>query len=132
MALLRQSLTELAPNTAARRFDLDDYHLKATVTKLVDGLLQRVVAADPDEYEETEEHAWRLMRDWDRRAAQAREAEVELVYDRRPGDDLGLLKRFGQSGEGWLVADSMRSVDPNVAVEVQEPFEERSSGTDQA
>jgi hypothetical protein len=132
VALLRQSLTEMAPNTAARRFDLDDDHLKATVTKLVDGLLQCVVAADPDEYESTQEHAWRLMRDWDRRAAQAREAEVELVYDRRPGDELGLLKRFGQSGEGWLVADSMRSVDPNVAVEVQEPFEERSSGTDQA
>ena len=66
------------------------------------------------------------MRDWDRRAAQrtgSRRATWSTTA--RQGDDEGLLKRFGQTGEGWLVADSMRSVDPNVAVEVQEPFEER-------
>ncbi len=132
MALLRQSTNELAPNQAAARFDLHDVHFKATVDKLAHHLLQRVLASDPDEYEETEEHVWRLLRDWDRRAAHARDSDGELMYDRRQSEDVGLLKRFGQSGEGWLVADSMRSVDPNVAVAVQEPFEERPSGTDQA
>lgn len=132
VALLRQSVSELSANDSAVRMDLEDDNFDKTVTRLVEGLLDRVARADAEEFEDAKEHAWRLMRDWDRRAAQAREAEADLVYDRRPGDDLALLKRFGQSGEGWLVADSMRSVDPNVAVQVQEPFEERSNGTDQA
>jgi hypothetical protein len=46
-----------------------------------------------------------------------------MVYSRTKNVDLALLKRFGQPGEGWLVADSMRSVEPNVAVEVREPME---------
>lgn len=81
---------------------------------------------------ETEEEVWRLLRDWDRRAKLAREAGTRLLYDRRKADDEALLKRFGQSGEGWLVADSMRSVEPNVAVQVREPMEGGASGADPA
>jgi hypothetical protein len=63
-----------------------------------------------------------LLNDWDRRAAEVRAADAEMSYDRGRGG-AALLKRFGQPGEGWLVADSMRSVEPNVAVEVREPLE---------
>lgn len=132
VALLRQSMTELAPNEGASRFDLNDENLRQTVQKLVDQFLDRVGRADRDELQDTTDSVWALLRDWDRRAAQARDSDQPFVYDRRKSEDVALLKRFGQPGEGWLVGDSMRSVEPNVAVEVQEPFEERSRGTDQA
>jgi hypothetical protein len=84
------------------------------------------------EAEETEEEVWRLLRDWDRRAKIARDAGTALLYDRRKPDDEALLKRFGQPGEGWLVADSMRSVEPNVAVQGREPLDGGDRGTDHA
>lgn len=131
VALLRQSVAELAANDAATSLDLDDSHLSDTIERLIGQFLDRVNRSDAAELEESTDAVWALLRDWDRRASQARETDSVLVYDRRKSDDAALLKRFGQQGEGWLVADSMRSVEPNVAVEVQEPFEERSRGTDQ-
>ncbi|MGW1504704.1 helicase-related protein [Streptomyces mirabilis] len=132
VALLRQSFAALARNDAAGRLDLKDDRIREAVDRLVDRFLGYVARADGLEVAETRSAVWSLLRDWDRRAAQAREADEPLYYQRTKKDQAALLKRFGQPGEGWLVGDSMRSVEPNVAVEVQEPQEEVHRGEDQA
>jgi superfamily II DNA/RNA helicase len=132
VALLRHSITALAANDAAARLDLGDDDMRRTVERLVETFLGLVGRSDRVEADETEDDVWRLLRDWDRRAKLAREDGVSLLYDRRKADDDALFKRFDQSGEGWLVADSMRSVEPNVAVHVREPMEEVRRGTDRS
>ena len=132
VALLRHSIPALAPNDAASRLDLDDDTMRRTVEGLVDTLVALITRSERIEAQETEEEVWRLLREWDRRAALARDTGASLQYDRGKADDQALLKRFDQSGEGWLVADSMRSVEPNVAVHVREPMEEVRRGTDPA
>ncbi|SFE16122.1 Helicase conserved C-terminal domain-containing protein [Actinopolyspora alba] len=122
VALLRQSLPPLADNDTAVKFDLDDPRARNAVEGLVEKFLFHISRSEPFELQETEDAIWSLLRDWDRRASQAREDRTELHYERRSKSEAGaLLKRFGEPGEGWLVGDSMRSVEPNVAVEVQEP-----------
>ncbi|UGT42004.1 hypothetical protein LTV02_00800 [Nocardia yamanashiensis] len=128
IALLRQTFKELAPDTAADRLDLEDGRMVAAVDELVAQFLGFVERSDWVEIEETEERIRQLLRDWDARAATARETGNPLRYDRRVGTDDALLKRFGQKGQGWLVGDSMRSVEPNVAIEVQEPLQEVERG----
>lgn len=132
VTLLRHSFEPLAGNGAAARLNLDDSRIESAVEGLVERFLGYVTRADKIEYEETCDEVWSLLRDWDRRAADARRANEPLNYERTKDVQTALLKRFGQSGEGWLVNDSMRSVEPNVAVEVQEPQEEVHRGEDQA
>lgn len=132
VALIRHTMQALSGNTSAARLDLDDKAQHAAVTGLIDAFLLRVNAADQDEGDDTESRLWSLLRDWNRRASASRAAGEDLLYDRTKSQDPSLLKRFGQPGEGWLVADSMRSVEPNVAVEVREPHEEGNDGTHQA
>lgn len=132
VTLVRHTVPTLSSNKDAVRLDLGEPSQKATITTLVDALAGRVARADAAELEDTQARLWALVRDWDRRARAARAAGDELVYDRNKSQDNALLKRFGQSGEGWLVADSMRSVEPNVSVEVREPHEEGKDGTNQA
>ncbi|WP_190818845.1 helicase-related protein [Saccharopolyspora pogona] len=132
-ALLRQSLKPLADNNSAVMLDLEDVRVSDAVERLVGQFLGHVARSEPLELRETEGEVWSLLRDWDRRASQARETNGDLYYERRPKSEVSaLLKRFGDPGEGWLVGDSMRSVEPNVAVEVQEPQEEVLRGEDQA
>ncbi|NUW43292.1 helicase-related protein [Nonomuraea rhodomycinica] len=130
VALVRQSFNQLAENDTAGRFDLDDMALSDGVTALLDRFLTYVARADDLEVEETRRAAWSLLRDWDRRAHSARDTDETLGYERLGKIDTALLKRFGQMGEGWLVGDSMRSVEPSVAVNVQEPQEEAQRGED--
>ncbi|QRP46172.1 helicase-related protein [Amycolatopsis sp. FDAARGOS 1241] len=130
VALLRHSLPTLAANDAAVRMDLDDQRLRNAIEELVSRFLNLVYRSDDVEAEETKDEVWWLLRNWDYRAKIAREEGTALVYDRRKKDDEALLKRFGQGGEGWLVADSMRTVEPNVAVHVREPQEGSAGGTD--
>ena len=132
VALIRHTMPALSANGSAARLDLGDASQHATISALVDALSRRVALADRDELEDTAARLWARLRDWDRRASAARAAGEELLYDRTKSQDVALLKRFGQTGEGWLVADSMRSVEPNVAVEVREPHEEGRDGTNQA
>ena len=132
VALVRHSVPALSTNTSAIRLDLGEPAQKSTVSALVQALAGRVRHADKAELDDTEAQLWALVRDWDRRAGAARAAGEDLFYDRNKAQDNALLKRFGQSGEGWLVADSMRSVEPNVSVEVREPHEEGKYGTNQA
>ncbi|MGW0606380.1 helicase-related protein [Streptomyces sp. NPDC002640] len=132
VALLRQSFTPLADNTAAGRLDLENSTMSGAVERLVHEFIGYVERSDPPEAQETEEAVWSLLRQWDGRAADAREAHDSLRYQSNKKEQATLLKRFEQPGEGWLVGDSMRSVEPNVAVEVQEPQEEVHRGEDQA
>ena len=132
VALLRHAIPSLAKNDAASRLDLDDDTLKTQIETLVSQFVAIVDRSEGNEATDTSAAVWALLRDWDNRAQRAREDGAKLVYDRAGGEDAALFKRFGQTGEGWLVADSMRSVEPNVAVDVREPFEEGSRGTDQA
>jgi hypothetical protein len=132
VALLRHSFEGLAANDAAGVFDLDDPSVSDAIERLVERFLACIARADAVEVEETREALWALLRDWDRRAALAREIGESLYYERNKKDQAALLKRFEQIGEGWSVGDSMRSVDPNVAVEVQEPQEEVHRGENQA
>lgn len=132
VALVRHTVPALSSNSSAVRLDLGEASQKATITALVEALSRRVDLADESELEDTRARLWALIRDWDRRASAARAADEELLYDRNKSQDNALLKRFGQPGEGWLVADSMRSVEPNVSVEVREPHEEGKDGKNQA
>lgn len=132
VALLRHSFQVLAPETAADRLDLDDDRMSRAIEGTVAKFRAIVSRSDTVEVEETEDEIWRLLREWDRRAQRAREENNPLRYSRRVVTDEALLKRFGQSGEGWLVGDSMRSVESSVAVAVQEPLQEVERGKDQA
>lgn len=132
VALVRHLLPGLAENTAAQKLDLGDPAQRLSADVLVDRLVKLVSRADVVEVEDTRERLDTLFKQWDRRAGRARESGEALLYDRTKPDDAALFKRFGQSGEGWLVADSMRSVEPNVAVEVREPFEEGPDAAHQA
>ncbi|MBC7276388.1 helicase-related protein [Nocardioides sp.] len=132
VAMLRHTLATLAANDSASNMDLDNIGLKSQIETMVGQFVAIVGQSEPSEAADTHAAVWELLRDWDNRAQRARQDGAKLVYDRKSGDDAALFKRFGQPGEGWLVADSMRSVEPNVAVDVREPFEEGSHGTDQA
>ncbi|GAA3530792.1 helicase-related protein [Aeromicrobium panaciterrae] len=121
--LVRHSYATLSDNSAALNFRLDDPQFKESVEQLVGGLKLQVANSDDDELDETVAQIWSLLRDWNRRASAAREAGTKLPYERTTGVDASLLKRFEQPGEGWMVADSMRSVEPSVVVEVREPME---------
>ena len=132
VTLIRHLIPKLTGNEAADRLDLEDQAQRASITELVDRFIALVRRADPEETEDTDDRVWTLLNAWDRRARNARETGASLHYDTSKPDDATLFKRFGQPGEGWLVADSMRSVEPNVAVAVREPFEEGSHGTNQA
>ncbi|WP_326662794.1 helicase-related protein [Streptomyces sp. NBC_00385] len=129
VALLRQSFSTLADNDNASRLDLSDQRMRGAIDGLVATFIDLVNRSEGIEAEGTAEEVQRLLRDWDHRARTAREAGSTLLYDRRKSDDNALLKRFGQPGEGWLVADSMRSVEPKVAVQVREPMEGGDHGT---
>jgi hypothetical protein len=121
--LLRHSFNRLAANNAALQMNHSDAQLQSSINQVVEKLRVVVNRSDVNEVDETIDQVRTLLNDWERRAADMRTADAELVYDRTKGIDASLLKRFGQPGEGWLVADSMRSVEPNVAVEVREPME---------
>lgn len=132
VALLRNTVSALSPNDGAGRLDLDDPAMMRVVSHCVEGLAKMIERSDAIEVDDTRNQMWEILRNWDRRARLAREAGSKLLYDRSRPDEAALLKRFGQSGEGELVADSMRSVEPNVAVEVREPNEGKFGGADPA
>ncbi|WP_210505499.1 helicase-related protein [Naasia sp. SYSU D00057] len=132
VALLRHSFPALAGDAAAGSLDLDDPGFRSQLDPLVERLISLVARAEAGEAEAATDQLWQLLRDWDRRAKKAREDGEALHYERRRAESSALVLRFGQTGEGWLVADSMRSVEPNVAVEVQEPMQEVQRAEDPA
>lgn len=123
VALVRQAVPALASDESARDMNLSDETLRSALDPLVAAFVARVASADAQEADGVRADFERLLREWERRSESARHDALPLRYERRDNDP-GLLKRFGQDGEGWLVGDSMRSVEPNVAIAVQEPREE--------
>lgn len=132
VALARNTIPALASNDSAGNLNLADLQMRSSLEALIADFVDAVTRSEPMEAADTGSAVWALLREWDRRASDARSAGLSLRYDRAKSEDESLLKRFGQGGEGFLVADSMRSVEPNVAVEVVEPREEVTSGTNQA
>lgn len=130
VTLLRHSVPPLA--SSASRMDLDDPQMRDAVEKLMNKFVNLAGRSENLEEKDTAEMVWRLLRGWDSRAKIARETGAPLPYERRKSADQSLLRRYDQPGEGWLVADSMRSVDPNVAVRVREPNEGSGNGPDHA
>ncbi|MDT0180210.1 helicase-related protein [Microbacterium sp. ARD31] len=132
VALARNTIPALASNDSAGNLNLADLQMRSSLEALIADFVDAVTRSEPMEAADTGSAVWALLREWDRRASDARSAGLSLRYDRAKSEDESLLKRFGQGGEGFLVADSMRSVEPNVAVEVVEPREGVTSGTNQA
>lgn len=132
ISLLRHSIASLSRDDDAGAFDLSGPHLRATVEGLVERFMVLVRQSDPNEQQAVSDQVWQLLREWDRKASEARGAGDILRYEHREPGDRALVKRFGQEGADWLVGDSMRSVEPNVAVEVQEPEQEVRRAEDQA
>lgn len=132
VALMRHTFPALAEHDSASALDLEDDRMRGAIERLVKTFVDLVSRSEHIEAEETQARVWLLLNDWDRRARLARESDSALMYRRRKADEDALLKQFGQQGEGWLVADSMRSVEPNVAVQVREPFEGGDRGTNPA
>ena len=121
VALVRHSLPALSRNEDAGAFDLSAPGFRELLYLVLDRFAELVRRADPSEADATAEQVNRLVREWDRWAANARAAGETLLYERKTPDSVALMKRAGDKGAGWLVGDSMRSVEPNVAVEVIEP-----------
>jgi hypothetical protein len=132
IALLRHSVASLRLDTDAGAFDLSNAGFRSTVEDLVERFMLLVRESDPDEQQAVRDQVWQLLREWDRKATDARSAGDPLRYEHREPGDRALVKRFGQEGADWLVGDSMRSVEPNVAVEVQEPEQEVQRAAHQA
>jgi hypothetical protein len=132
VSLVRQSFPALAANASAGQFDLNDDSFRADLQRLVDQFLALVARADLDERNDVDEQLWERLRQWSHNAGKARDDHTVFPYEWQPGSEAALVKRFGQPGPGWLVGDSMRSVEPNVAIEVQEPGQELQREEDQA
>lgn len=130
VALLRHGLPALAGDATAGRFDLSDTRFRASLENLLNEFIELAGASDEGERAHLSDQIWELMREWDRKAADARAAGESLRYEHRQAGDRALLKRFGQLGDDWMAGDSMRSVEPNVQVEVQEPEKEAQRAED--
>lgn len=131
VALIRHSFPALSSDASAGKFDLEDPGLRAGLDPLVDRFAAIVARADSQARDEVCDQIWELLREWDRNARKARSDGESFRYQRTAQTKVALLKRFGQSGPGWLAGDSMRTVEPNVAVEVQEPDREVERAEDQ-
>ena len=104
----------LARNDAAIDFRHDDPRVRRAVATL----LRRVEMADPLELVSTEVHIARLLAEWEDKAREAKHSSEKFYYESSGKQHRRLMKHFGQSGEGWPVLDSMRSVDRQCAIEV--------------
>ncbi|MCW2135106.1 helicase-related protein [Arthrobacter sp. VKM Ac-2550] len=121
--LVRQGLSPFSGNNDAGRYDRADAQISRAVNGLVDQLLSRVERADTAEQAATRRQVDEYLAEWHDKA-QMSGARAPLKYEKKSSTDRNvLLRRFDDLFDGWLVADSMRTVEPSVAIEVQEPYE---------
>lgn len=121
VALVRNTIRSLSSKDGAIDLDWDEASMRAQLEDLIDDVVRIVEKSDPAEAAGTRAKLVEIVHEWSFRADQARAQGGTLGYEHRRGGGDALLKRFGEPGEGWLVGDSMRSVEPNVAIEVREP-----------
>lgn len=120
IALLRHWYPQLAANDEAGKLDLSDPAFNGSIERVTEQFVEHIRRSDGQAADDCLIQIQVLLREWDQKAAEAREALEPLKYERAKHEDRALVKRFGHPGDFWIVGDSMRSVDPNVAVEVQE------------
>lgn len=122
--LVRQGLQPFCENNGAGRYDRTNAQVSRAVDGLVDQLLRRVELADTAERDATRRQVDKYLAEWHDKA-QVSGAKAPLKYEKKGSskDQNVLLRRFDDQFDGWLVADSMRTVEPGVAIEVQEPYE---------
>lgn len=129
IALARQAVPPLAVDDAAQNFRLDNPATGGVLAELVEELMAKVEAADPLESSRTRRDLERLQSEWQHRATE--EDVPPLRYRRskhaKAGTTNALLKDFADKGVGWVVATSMRSVDPTTGVEIREPYVREAS-----
>lgn len=84
-------------------------------------ILDVVKRSDPDEYLSTKEHLDRLIDEWRIRTSPDPETgEAALRYEPLRGTpkEPALMRAFDEERHGWLVMNSMRSVDSNVNMKI--------------
>lgn len=121
VALIRNTFSHLSDDAAAGKFDLSDERFKLDLEELIGMLVDTVAKADPLERHAVYEESWRLFREWDEKAREVRQTGSALTYAHKTGSSMpSLLRQAGAPPGGWLVGSSMRSVEPNVGLEVDE------------
>lgn len=121
VALVRNAIRGLSDKDNAIELDWDDASMRSQLEDLIGDVVGIVEKSDPAEAASTRADLIEMVQEWSFRAGRARAQGGSLGYEHRRGGADALLKRFGEPGEGWLVGDSMRSVEPNVAIEIREP-----------
>lgn len=84
-------------------------------------ILDIVKRSDPDEYEATQEHLDRLIDEWRIRASPDPDTgKSTLHYQplRAKYDEPALMRAFDENRDGWVVMNSMRSVDSNINMKI--------------
>lgn len=119
--LLRQSVPDLASEEAAINMDLENESLVRRIDGELAQFFSAVGRSEAASRSSVEETVRSMLRSWNSRARDCRAAGQGLLYVSKRSGDNALLRRFGEMRRGWVVADSMRSVEPNVSIEIMEP-----------
>jgi hypothetical protein len=104
----------LSSNDAAQSFARDS----AVTRRAVDAIVAHVGLADASEQARVTDELNRAVDDWARRAGEAAAAGSVLRYKSREPSER-LLRQFTESGVGWPVMNSMRSVDQVVRIRAE-------------
>ncbi|WP_168914792.1 helicase-related protein [Microcella flavibacter] len=111
LVILMRHAAGLSGNDDARMFRKDS----VSTQRVVDAILAHVAEADPPESARVAEELRAAVDEWDRRASEARETGAGLKYRSAEASER-LLRQFTESGAGWPVMNSMRSVDQVVRI----------------
>lgn len=110
-----RNATPWGSNEGAADFDRDDSRVARIIT-----LLEKVmIESEPDEASDSAVELTALVNEWNERTQIATAAGSDLVYRATKSTQTSLTRGFTQSGEGWPIMNSMRSVDRNVFIRVK-------------
>ncbi|WP_223246357.1 helicase-related protein [Micrococcus luteus] len=121
--LARQTISSLAENDRAGAIATDE-RAEKSVRALASELLERIASSDPHEASRAAAHVDEIIGQWRFMAQTAPDHKLSYVgpmYKKKDAPDT-LFKDLAEQGQGWVVARSMRSVEPSTAVAVKEPF----------
>ncbi|MDO4239352.1 helicase-related protein [Micrococcus sp.] len=127
--LARQTIKALAENDQAGAL-VTDQRAENAVRALARELLERIESSDPHESRRAETHLNDIIGHWKSMANAAPENTLSYVgamHQRKDAPDT-LFRDVAVKGQGWVVARSMRSVEPTTAVAVVEPLVKEEAG----